>query len=908
MNDDLYKTYRKVIDGLRKKGVDFNTLREKSQDYMGQAATFYEPIGLDEWVALVDETQEYELAGEESKFITPPPFTIVPKDKDDNYDLKKINLKGSSWNSYKKRLVAKQFSQEAIHNVEESSKKILNNLSLDTHDSQAVKGLVIGNVQSGKTANMAGLMSMAADIGWNLIIILSGTIDNLRIQTQNRLVDDLSSASRVSWHPIENLKNTSGGISKISNLLSNENNRLFTVCLKNATRLKDLLAWLSEDQKTRTRLKILLIDDEADQASVNTKKEDRTAINKLIVNLITNKNHLSKENACKFKAINYIAYTATPYANILNEAPSEESLYPANFVACLKNSDEYFGPQVIFGIDGSENDGLNIISTVAPKDIEDIKNAILPKSLKQAIMWFYCCFAVFKLNGITKPVSMMIHTSQRQQDHEALAQSIKIWLKKTPSVKFLEACKDAYEKQTTLLPIEELKKSIPNYPNLDGINDYPDFQRISSIILDEFKNQLETIELDDRKKPTFKSCIYLCIDNCSYANSDNDYQIRLVYPTKPLNFTTGFIVIGGQTLSRGLTIEGLVSTYFLRTVKQADTLMQMGRWFGYRRGYEQLPRIWMTDSTKRQFEFLALLDQELRQEIKTLADLHIEPAKVGIKVKTHPNRQFLNITANNKQRAASLIEYDFGGYDSQTTKFYKDPQKLSSNLDRTSAFIKELGLPVNDSEKYPKMKASCLWQNVEKDKILPYLEKLEFPANDSTSVNTKSFVNWYESKGSEFDNWNVILSSNDSSKSGRAISIGKVKIFPVNRAKKKDDEATNVIRIGALRAPKDLYADIDITNVGLSENDRKQILSNSVDDFRILRSKAGLDKTPLLIVYVIDKDSIPTRQKKNTRVELDSKVDVVGIAMVIPHHKNGGNYMSIVVDEFMNSVDVESDE
>lgn len=171
---------------------------------------------------------------------------------------------------------------------------------------------------------MAGLMAQAADNGFNYFIILSGVIENLREQTSHRLYSDMKGdgTSSIQWNLVDNPRLNSNKVehdmSKF-NLGSNTKDRYFTVCLKNRGRLESLIKWLTNDKNKAKQLKILVIDDEADQASINTKNIDEnvSTINKLIKTLVNNDD---------FLAMNYISYTATPYANVLNET-SKNSLY-----------------------------------------------------------------------------------------------------------------------------------------------------------------------------------------------------------------------------------------------------------------------------------------------------------------------------------------------------------------------------------------------------------------------------------------------------------------------------------------------------------------------------------------------------------------------------------------------------
>ena len=241
-----------------------------------------------------------------------------------------------------------------VEGIKKSAFSILQHLSTDTTETGPVKGLVLGNVQSGKTANMAGLMAMAADNGWNYVIVLTGMIENLRLQNQKRLINDLSGNSTVQFEPIENPSLSSQR--QISDLNLTGNKVYLTVGLKNSTRLKSLVKWLYSDVNRARQLKLLIIDDEADQASVNVKKindeteedvQERTAVNKAILDLVHGINNVQP------KASNYIAYTATPYANVLNEA-GKNTLYPSDFIYSLTPSPDYIGPQQLFGTEEPE--------------------------------------------------------------------------------------------------------------------------------------------------------------------------------------------------------------------------------------------------------------------------------------------------------------------------------------------------------------------------------------------------------------------------------------------------------------------------------------------------------------------------------------------------------------------------
>lgn len=221
----------------------------------------------------------------------------------------------------------------------------------------------------------------------------------------------------------------------------------------------------------------------------------------------------------------------------------------------------------------------------------------------------------------------------------------------------------------------------------------------------------------DNEQIEYSSGIHLCIDN-----SDANNNSRLIYPNNnemPCD-APAFLVIGGNTLSRGLTIEGLISTYFLRPAGCADTLMQMGRWFGYRKGYELIPRIWLSARVRDQFRFISEMDQKLRNEIKFMAEIGLNPADCGPKIMISPSTQFLKIVSDNKMQGAVAATYDFTGHTMETGVFTNDQNMLESNLNLLSTFIESLGNSSTDVHENPYAVNNKVWKNIppQKNKIL----------------------------------------------------------------------------------------------------------------------------------------------------------------------------------------------
>ncbi|MBL8909280.1 MAG: Z1 domain-containing protein [Archangium sp.] len=783
----------------------------------------------------------------------------------------------SSWALYREHLKQNAWKPDAIERLEESSFKILRRLRIKTKQPDgAVKGMVVGYVQSGKTASMAGLMAMAAEWGWNLFIVLSGTIENLRQQTATRLVGDLNRGGNLSWSALEqpHPNASHGQRAQDREFSAASKQRYLIVTLKNKTRLDNLINWLSADANTLAQMRILIIDDEADQASVDSSpkdKEDRTAINRRIVRL----------TQLSAAAVNYVAYTATPYANFLNEAFSE-SLYPRDFIVALPQSDEHFGTKQIFGSNETDT-GLGITIDVPEPELEELKalhtnpKAPIPKSLLASVTWFLCAAAVFRHQGIVKPVSMLVHTSSQQNHHKNVAEAIALLIEETSSSEMLSLCESTWKRITAMLTKRLLAERFPNYGRLDDLTDYPSFDSLRRHIKDMIGVTPSHIPIEQRQgvdKPKYHRGVHVCIDNCANngVNDEGEY-VRLWYPGKDaladLKFAPAFVVVGGTTLSRGLTIENLVSTYFLRSGAQMDTLMQMGRWFGFRPGYELLPRIWMPAETKKKFVFMTSVEEELRDDLARFMDLNASPLEYGPRVKTHPSARWLAPTSRNKMKEALEAEFDFSGANKQETLF--SPEVQVHNLENAEKFLATLG---------PAQRAmngeALVWRTVDSARVTEFLTRHKFHPRLRFFSDLEPFSRWLADNQSRLDQWSVVVGG---SREGRPWRVGSEAIGVVDRTQLADGlpnalrpRAADGLAIGVLRAPDHLFADVAVR---LS----KQEGSTNAHIAKI-RSANGLTRTPQLLLYRINGGSQPS--KSESRLALGSSVDLLGISIWVP--------------------------
>ncbi len=807
----------------------------------------------------------------------------------------------STWESYK-NFLGNKMSPDSIANLQKSCLWILNHLSTDTRITGEVKGLVTGSVQSGKTANMEGLISMAADYDWNFFIILSGTIDNLRKQTRDRFKSDLCNSEGVLWRVIdftsEDKKITADEL-KLNSLSGSKNfsNRYLTVCLKNRRRLEKLIDWLYSDPSRTNKLRIVVIDDEADQASINTaditpdEEQERCAINQMIVNLVNGKKSDGSTPEVKFQSMNYIAYTATPYANVLNEAPGE-SLYPKDFICTLPEAHEYFGAKIIFGNDEEDAPGFPIIRNIPRAEENELKRLHkgesfrLPNSFQKSLSWFLCSSAVQRIRGYKKPLSMLIHTAAIQNHHFTVYERVQYWLKHEENI--IALCREVYEEEIYSVTLDDLLAANPQYGFADQVSKvYPTFDEIEGEIR-ELLNDVRNIELGDDKSLEYGNGVHLCVDNCrANKKAEEGTYLRIVYPNvEQLNELVKapvFIVIGGNTLSRGLTIEGLVCTYFARTSNLADTLMQMARWFGYRKGYELLQRIWMTTSAVERFEALTKVDMDLKREVERFMKQCISPEKFGPRIRNIPEIAKFRITSKRKSQSAEYDDFDFCGDSYETTDFENGPM-LQRNLSVADFFIKKLNSMCLCRRS--SLASAWIWDAVPYKLIKDeFLSKYNVSKYSSLYTNLPFFGQWMDemNSGGKMINWNVAVVDGDNKESLWDIDNDR-QAGLIERSLKKDkkERDENWIDIGSLRSGLDALCDVNPDRLTVEQQIHFAVVRKTKKDIIAERCSFGLEDRPLLLVYRIKKDGgVPQARSAHLREKMNAQSDIIGISIIV---------------------------
>jgi len=660
------------------------------------------------------------------------------------------------WDRYRNYL-ANSINADVIKTIDRDTDIVMDNIENPEITSFNRYGMVVGHVQSGKTGNYSALVCKAADAGYKFIVVIAGGMNNLRDQTQVRLNEyfvgqDLGQQVGVGIGTLDRKKLPISLTTKEKDFnkqdadqnsqglnFDNINAPILLVIKKNTKTLANVITWLEKQYKNQIKNhSMLLIDDESDYASINTKEEqDPTTINKRIRKLLS-----------LFQKSVYVAYTATPYANIFidHQVGHDElgqDLFPKDFIYALDAPTNYFGARKIF-LD-SNNKHLIPITDYADcfptKHKKDHQVNSLPESLKDAIRHFLLNIAVRNLRGQSnKHNSMLVHISRFTNVHQRTANLIETYLDKIKSdVRVFGMLPNAIEQSSLLADIKNT-----------------------------FETNLIDCEYDWPKALTTLASI---ISSVVVREVHQSTSVPLVYRT---DIATNAIVVGGTSLSRGYTLEGLSISYFLRNTIFYDTLMQMGRWFGYRDGYDDLCKIYLPESSVDSFAQIIEATEDLIDDFKRMALAKMTPYDFGLAVKHHPDSG-LQVTARNKQKNAKDIYFDMklDGQAKETAWFVKDEAKLKNNLNLIITTVNN----ISATTQYEKNSSAYVWKNVSKKYILEFLSKFEvYGADDELGFRTKMPIKFIIKYATDIDiNWDVALysTSGDPFKINESLTIHK---------------------------------------------------------------------------------------------------------------------------------------
>ncbi|NDQ55751.1 MAG: Z1 domain-containing protein [Acidipila sp.] len=788
-------------------------------------------------------------------------------------------------------------SSNEVESLDDSTDTILSHLEDPRVSGPAefqTRGLVLGYVQSGKTANFSALTAKAADLGYKLVVVLSGIDNGLRQQTQRRLDKELGlSGSQGVGEPEAGKR----WISLTSSVLDGDfrpgtvghnvlqgNEHVLAVVKKNATVLRRLVQWM--DQGVPPGLPVLVIDDEADQASINTggnrpprdegeppeEEIDPSVINGLIRSLLRS-----------FRRVAYVSYTATPFANILinHEAIDREvweDLYPKDFIVNLPRLPGYVGAERLFGRVGLPGDeggdigGVDVVRLVSELDMASVVPAAgqvdvfqpqLCDSLRDAFLDFVLAIAArAHRTGADHPASMLIHTHHRTLIQNRMGDLAR------EHVSVLRQ-QWRYDRETIQPILRNRWESQfrPVIASTDVTRDVP-FEAIEPQIDHLFRDPIRVIVLNS-------------------ASPD-----VLDYEAEP---NLKAVLIGGNRLSRGLTIEGLLVSYYVRKVGAFDTLLQMGRWFGYRENYVDLTRLWTTSELAELFSDVALAEEELRREAERYERERITPTDFGLKIRAHP---VMLVTAENKMGAARQISQNYSGRLLQTTTFrLEDLPWLRRNLTVTSAFLHGLGAPASLE------KGRFIWSGVDWQAVDEFLS--QYSVDPRSSFMDMASIRQYiaeQVRQDELVNWTVAVVGQEArtldTENLGIVQYGSVNTISRTRLRDRPHSVgvlTNPATIN--NSPRSGDEEIGLTDEQLLRARANATNGRFGDLGSALRSERDR-REGLLLVYPVSKQSRP-RQKSTQRLPLFENPErdgctVIGVALVFPQSDSAATIEYIV--------------
>lgn len=764
----------------------------------------------------------------------------------------------SFWDRYKKFLMRDKFPQKVINSIDKDTDTITNLLGSPNVDYKySRKGLVIGDVQSGKTANYIAVMNKAADAGYKIIILLTGTIEKLRKQTQERVnrgfigknvennmfhVGDFN--NQINVVSFTSVKSDFREKSRdVSASLSSLNDPVVFVVKKNKSVLRSLFLWLeSENIKFKSKngqkkidYSLLLIDDEADNASINTNIEDNdpTAINEAIRKILG-----------VFTKSSYLGYTATPYANIFIDPSSSEDmvhddLFPKDYIYVLDTPDNYIGAKKIYsdkaeyGYMLQRNDDFEDYLPIKHKG-DSFLSDDLPNSLKHAILSFFIANAIRDIRGEKeKHRSMLINISRFINIHNQLQEKVETY-------------------------VDEVKSQIEYYSGLPSWSKYGHLKELEYIYNSYFKDKL-TLNPNENWENILISLYEATRTIVIEAVNGGTASMKLNYSAHKSGLR--IIAIGGLSLSRGLTLEGLMTSYFYRNSKMYDTLMQMGRWFGYRIGYADICQVWMNDDALNWYKDISIATEELKNDLRKGFFDSLTPMDFGIRVRS--DEPALLVTARNKMRSADDHELDMildGNY-IETTAFSINRTKLQLNFEAVQALIERLLNNEFTIQKNTRTDNSnnLSFINVPKEIILNFLDEINVDLLNR-HFDTQQIINILGGiNDSSLNLWDIIFVSG---KSKNGIKILNNEINYVVRA-------YNKVGKGHIRLNKSRLGNPGAVNDSMSKAKYEELIHTLEikGDDRIKGGKAirtipdkaffsiDFKRNPVLLIYLVDYSS-----------------------------------------------------
>jgi len=921
------------------------------------------------------------------------------------YNKEEWHEKLSRWDRYK-ALKKDQLPKEVIDAIDTKTDDILGLIGdprrAENGDSFDIRGLVVGYVQSGKTGNYTGLINKAIDVGYRYIIVLAGMHDNLRSQTQERIDEGVigvitreNASSNIGiglkkgWtadtKPMTSFDKDFGKNSLTFDLLNNDV-RVWVI-KKNKSILANVNQFLQNLIETNSgekfvnqdvngierlhKIPLLVIDDEADQASINTRiiptDEDGNFLDEYSPTSINEGIRLLLN---KFSAKTYVGYTATPFANIfirnnVKESRLGDDLFPRDFIVMMKQPSNYVGALQVFGGVNPDDKGLPITrdifnhrdenleiyhewqngDTLKGRDsiekiyqerisdiihwndlmpdsgkISDIKilegqkllvgegfmpgkhkklhnpkevlvkmRVDLPVSLKYAIASFLIGCSIRVHRGHEKKhMSMLIHITRFTAVQKILADVISTYCKKLfKQIKnkdsgTIEWLKNIYEQD--FLRSAALMQSNPQINNEYYHGSKFKLAEIDHPWEDVFKSMDATLKklTGERNKPNVRQI----------SGGSKDLLDYYKYEKEGLSV----IAVGGDKLSRGLTLEGLMVSYYLRLSSAYDTLMQMGRWFGYRDGYVDTCRIYANNELLRNYSHVAVAFEELKGLFEEMAaeEPPKSPDEFGLRVQSHPS---MIITNAMKMRSGTPITLNFSGKMSETVVFWNRADKIEKNITSVENLILNIG--ASDKSLEEGRQGISIWKDISSDKILNFINNYEnHPSSPKMSTEV---INEYITKANnvnppELTSWSVVLYGKQKSEPSEIVKIGGKNVIPSGRGATNNLVGADKISTGVITGNTEQQFDFTKNEIVELDLEWKKYKATRVQENktclsfnRWLRLEKRKKENGLLIIY-----PITFHNDGSKSIKYSPKGDyLIGFAIVTPSTTSGitANYV-----------------
>jgi len=797
------------------------------------------------------------------------------------------------------------------------------------------RGMVMGSVQSGKTANFTALICKALDAGYKLIIVLTGVHNSLRSQTQDRLNEellgyDLDRIQRLTGQErrigvrkifldhktVNTLTSSSQGgdfsrrvAAQAGIIPSVTGDPIILIVKKNVTVLKNLSNWLNslpgtievEGRRAIPEIPLLLIDDECDFASVNTKQPERDENGSIVEDWDpTQTNKWIRSLLFIFQKSAYVGYTATPYANIFIHKDDYHptygnDLFPRHFIISLPQPSNYVGPECVFGIVGDQEQGIeNVEPLPLVRRVSDHQTEIpdshkkglritqLPESLLEAVKAFLlvCAARRIRKEGVAHN-SMLIHVTRFTAVQRQL--------------------KDLVEKELRKLIARIMSSS-------DLLQDFKRLWENDYISTSEKMAQLGFSEAVpspwiEAKRELYEAARTVRVkgingeigDILDYREADALVRARIQrgesVPWEDQGISV--IAIGGDKLSRGLTLDGLSISYYLRASRMYDTLMQMGRWFGYREGYNDLCRIYTTEELEEWYSHIALANQELRNDLEYMALTKRTPEEFGLKVRSHPGR--LAVTSAGKSRNAEKLSISYEGQFPKTIVF--DPRQSKNNLAALNNFVNTIARSCAMRPVDPRS-PRFHWEGIDPVSVVAFLLAYKTQEQAKKSVDPRLIAEFIERQLDRdfLTDWHVVLVSNSENKINQC-EIGEYRVNCAER-KPRANPSGEVISIGTLTSPSDEFLDLTADEMDDAlKFDEENNCMRSDGNPSSLAIRAVRPKTRALMLIYLPAYRDVKDPAKNYGLENE---EAVGFAISFPRNDN-----AIPVDYWVNPVYLE---